>query len=243
MTGKQTPSLQEPTLTQPPPLQPPPRERIFTAPLVAVILAAALPVLFWLQTGLPDGGMSLAFRPASLWRGDWWPGILTSMFLHGGWGHVAMNALGVFAFAPPVARLMGGARGVVGFLLFYVATGLLATAGYGLIHPDTFDPLVGASGAVFGLMGAAFRLLGRRDGALRPLNDRRFLVMTGVIMAVNAGAGLIGLAPGAEGARVAWEAHAFGYAAGALLIGAWVRPFGSRRTSFDSPADLGDPPA
>jgi len=219
----------------------PPRERIFTAPLVAVLLTLSLPLLFWLQTRLPDGGLSLAFTPASLWRGEWWPGLITSMFMHANWGHVAMNALGVFAFAPPIARLMTRARGVVGFLAFYLVTGLLGTVGYGLIHPDTFDPLVGASGAVFGLMGAAFRLLGRRDGSLRPLWDRRFLVMTAVIMTVNAAAGLIGLAPGAEGARVAWEAHAVGFIAGALLIGPWARLFGSRRTSFDSPADLRDP--
>lgn len=208
-----------------------------------MLLAVSLPLLFWLQTRLPDGGLSLAFRPASLWRGDWWPGIFTSMFMHAGWGHVAMNALGVFAFAPPVARLMTGARGVVGFLAFYLATGLVGTAGYGLIHPDAFDPMVGASGAVFGLMGAALRLLGRRDGSLRPLGDRRFLVMAAVIMGVNVAAGLIGLAPGAEGARVAWEAHAFGFVAGALLIGPWARLFGSRRTSFDSPPDLRDPSA
>ena len=211
---------------------------------MAVILAGALPVLFWLQTTLPDGGLSLAFRPASLWRGDWWPGLFTSMFMHGGWGHVAANAMGVFAFAPPVARLMPGSRGVVGFLAFYLATGLIGTAGYGLIHPDTFDPLVGASGAVFGLTGAALRLLGRRDGSLRPLGDRRFLVMAAVVMAVNAGAGLIGLAPGAaEGAQVAWEAHAFGFVAGALLIGPWARLFRSRPTLFDSPPDLRDPSA
>lgn len=211
---------------------------------MAVILAGALPVLFWLQTTLPDGGLSLAFRPASLWRGDWWPGLFTSMFMHGGWGHVAANALGVFAFAPPVARLMPGSRGVVGFLAFYLATGLIGTAGYGLIHPDTFDPLVGASGAVFGLTGAALRLLGRRDGSLRPLGDRRFLVMAAVVMTVNAGAGLIGLAPGAaEGAQVAWEAHAFGFVAGALLIGPWAWLFRSRPASFDSPPDLRDPSA
>ncbi|HYC96627.1 rhomboid family intramembrane serine protease [Brevundimonas sp.] len=192
---------------------------------------------------LPDGGLSLAFRPASLWRGDWWPGLFTSMFMHGGWGHVAMNALGVFAFAPPVARLMAGARGVAGFLGFYLVTGLVGTAGYGLIHPDTFDPLVGASGAVFGLMGAAFRLLGRRNGTLRALTDRRFLLMAAVVMAINMVVGLIGLAPGAEGARVAWEAHAFGFVTGALLIGPWSSLFRPRPTSFDSPPDLRDPSA
>lgn len=220
-----------------------PAQPVLKAPPVALILAVSLPILFWLQMTLPDGGLSLAFTPASLWRGDWWPGLITSMFMHANWGHVAMNALGVFAFAPPVARLMTGGRGVVGFLSFYLVTGLFGTVGYGLVHPDSFDPLVGASGAVFGLMGAAFRLLGRRDGSLRPLWDRRFLVMTAVIMGVNAAAGLIGLAPGADGARVAWEAHAFGFVAGALLIGPWARLFARRLTSFDSPPDLRDPPA
>jgi membrane associated rhomboid family serine protease len=211
---------------------------------VAVILAASLPILFWLQTTLPDGGLSLAFRPASLWRGDWWPGIFTSMFIHSGWGHVVMNAIGVLAFAPPVARLMRGAKGVAGFLAFYIVTGLAGTVGYALVHPDTFEALGGASGAVFGLMGAALRLLGRRNGKLRSLGDRRFLVMAAVIMGVNVGAGLIGLAPGAgEGTRVAWEAHAFGFIAGALLIGPWAHMFRSRPTSFDSPPDLRDPPA
>ena len=78
---------------------------------------------------------------------------------------------------------------------------------------------------------------------MRPLGDRRFLLMAAVIMGVNAAAGLIGLVPGAVGARVAWEAHAFGFVAGALLIGPWSRVFRSRGTSFDSQSDLRDPPA
>lgn len=208
-----------------------------------MILAASLPILFWLQTRAADGGLSLAFQPASLWRGEAWPGLFTSMFVHAGWAHVAMNATGVFAFGPPVARLMPRARGVFGFLAFYIATGLAGAVGYGLVHPDSYDALVGASGAVFGLMGAAFRLLGRRNGSLRPLTDQRFLLMAAVMMAVNLAVGLIGLVPGSAGARVAWEAHAFGFIAGALLIGPWVRLFRSRRTSFASPPDLGDPPA
>nr|WP_168047210.1 rhomboid family intramembrane serine protease [Brevundimonas alba] len=202
-----------------------------------------MPALYWLQERLPDGGYSLAFQAASLWRGDWWPGLVTSMFLHGGWEHVAMNAAGAFAFAPPVARLMPRARGVAGFLAFYIVCGVAGTAGFGLVNPEVYDPLVGASGAIFGLMGAAIRLLGRRDGSLRPLLDRRFLSMAAVIMALNAVTGLVGLAPGAEGAQIAWEAHAFGFVVGALLIGPWARIFGIRTAAFDSPTDLRDPPS
>ena len=205
-------------------------------------VAASMPLLYLLQTRLPDGGLSLAFVPATLWSGGWWPGLLTSMFLHWGWSHVAMNAAGAFAFGPPVARLMPGPRGVAGFLLFYVLCGLVAAAGYSLAHPDSRNILVGASGAVFGLMGAAIRRLGRkRKGGLRPLGDRRFLATAGAVMAVNAATGLVGLAPGMEGVQVAWEAHAFGFVLGALLIGPWAKAFGPPASAFDSPDVLRDP--
>lgn len=227
----------EPDLTQPP------AERILNAPPVAVAVAASMPALYLVQEYFAGQWMALAFRPSSLWDGAWWPGILTSMFLHDGWAHVAMNAVGALAFGPPVARLMGGAKGVVGFLLFYIACGLVATAGYGLIHPDSHDSLVGASGAVFGLMGGAIRMLGPSGQGLRPLGDRRFLATAAVIMGVNLAAGLVGLAPGMDGAQIAWEAHAFGFVCGALLIGPWARAFESRRPPFASPPDLGDPDA
>ena len=224
----------EPDLTQPP------AERILNAPAIAVLVAGSMPALYLIQERLPDQGLSLAFRPSSLWVGEWWPGLLTSMFVHSGWVHVAMNAVGALAFGPPVARLTGGAKGAVAFLLFYVACGLVATGGYGLVHPDSYDSLVGASGAVFGLMGGALRLLGRPDSRLRSLGDRRFLTTAAVLMAVNAAVGLIGLAPGMDGARIAWEAHAFGFVCGALLIGPWARAFGSRPAPFASSPDLGD---
>ena len=217
-----------------------PADRILNAPAVAVLVAASLPALYLLQTMLPDGGLSLAFRPVSLWDGEWWPGIVTSMFVHGGWAHVVMNAVGALAFGAPLARLMGTGKGVVGFLLYYMACGLVATLGYGLLHPASYDSLVGASGAVFGLMGGAIRMLGRPDHRLRPLTDRRFLVTAMAIMGVNAATGLVGLSPGMEGARIAWEAHAFGFVCGALLIGPLARAFGERRRTFASPPNLGD---
>lgn len=208
-----------------------------------MLVVASMPVLYLVQERLPGRGFWLGFRPSSLWDGQWWPGILTSMFVHGGWAHVAMNALAALAFGPPVARLMGGPRGVVGFLLFYIVCGLVATGGYGLLHPDSHDSLVGASGAVFGLMGAAIRMLGRNRPGLRPLGDRRFLGTAAAIMAVNAAAGLIGIAPGMEGARIAWEAHAVGFIFGALVIGPWAKAFESPRAAFASPPDLRDPDA
>lgn len=218
----------------------PSRERIFNAPLAAVLTAISIPALFIVQRELPDGGFGLAFRPSSLTDGQWWPGLLTAMFLHAGWSHVAMNALGAIAFGPPVARLMPGLRGAAAFLLFYIACGVVAALGYGLLHLESHDIALGASGAIFGLTGAAIRLLGRRDGRLRSLSDPRVLSLSAVLMAVNLAVGLIGLIPGAEAGRVAWEAHAVGYLFGVLAIGPWIRLFRAR-TGFDSPADPGDP--
>ncbi len=202
-----------------------------------------MPAFFLLQerAGWSDAMAGLAFRPASLRDGGWWPGLVTSMFLHAGWAHVAMNALGALAFGPPVARLFPGLRGAAAFLLLYIACGVVGALGFGLVRFGSHDLAVGASGAVFGLMGAAIRLLGRRDGRLRPLSDRRVVQISVILMVVNAGAGLIGLAPGMEGTGVAWEAHAFGYLAGLLLIGPWRRLWGPKPSAFDSSDDLGDP--
>ena len=219
------------------------RQPVLNAPVAAVLLAASMPAVYLLQTQLPDRGLGLglAFEPASLWTGGWWPGLVGAMFVHAGWSHAAMNAVGALAFGAPVARLLGPGRGVLAFLLFYMVCGIAASVGYALLHADSHDALVGASGAVFGLMGAALRLLGRRKPGLRPLTDRRVLINSAVIMGLNAATGLVGFAPGMEGARIAWEAHAAGFVVGILLIGPLVRLTGGER--FDSPSDLSDPPA
>jgi membrane associated rhomboid family serine protease len=215
-------------------------EPIFNAPLVAILTAVSIPALFIVQGELPDGGFSLAFRPSSLADGQWWPGLFTAMVLHAGWTHALMNAAGAIAFGPPVARLMPGVRGALGFLLFYMACSVAAVLGYGLLHIGSHDIVVGASGAVFGLTGAAMRMLGRRDGRLRALTDRRLLGISAILMAANLVLGLASTLPGGAG-PVAWEAHAFGYLFGLLAIGPWARIFRGR-SGFDSRADPGDPP-
>ena len=111
------------------------------------------------------------------------------------------------------------------FLLFYVACGALAALGYGLIHWGSTQPMVGASGAVFGLIGAATRLMGAQ-GRVLPLFDRRVLSASLAWMAVNVVVGLIGYAPGVQGAQIAWEAHAVGFIVGLLAIGPLARLFG-----------------
>ena len=228
------------------PQSPPPgeerRERIFNAPLLPILIALSMPALFFFQQGLPDEGLRWAFFPDTLRTGGWWPGVLTSMTLHGGWTHALMNAGFAIAFGPPIARLFAGFKGGFIFFAYYIVCGLIGTLGYGLMHLGSDAPMVGASGAVTGLLGGAIRLLGT-DGRVRPLTDRRVLTTAIVIMILNAVTGMIGFAPGVENAGVAWEAHAFGFLAGLLLIGPLARWFGKPPGGFASSPGLGDPRA
>ena len=126
------------------------------------------------------------------------------------------------------------------FLAYYIVCGLAGTLGYGLVNLMSEQPMVGASGAVTGLLGGAIRLMGT-DGRPRPLGDRSVIGMSLAILALNVVTGLIGFAPGVEGAQIAWEAHAFGFIAGLLLIGPLARVFGNSRTGFASEPGMGDP--
>jgi membrane associated rhomboid family serine protease len=80
--------------------------------------------------------------------------LLASLFLHAGWLHLAGNLLFLWIFGPSLERRLG----VAGFLALYLATGAAATGLTGLVL-DTPQPLVGASGAIAGLLGAYFLLL------------------------------------------------------------------------------------
>lgn len=198
---------------------------MFNVPLVVLLIAASMPTLFFFQRDLPDMGMSMAFAPIDLEQGRW-GGLLTAMLLHGGWGHAFVNAAAALAFGTPVARLFGDRIGPTVFLLFYISCGVLAALGYGLIYWGSTEPIWGASGAVFGLIGAATRLLGGR-GRVLPMTDRRVVTAATAWMVINVVTGLIGYAPGVEGASIAWEAHAVGFIVGFLAIGPLGRMFGS----------------
>lgn len=226
---------------------PPSREPVFKAPVLALALAASIVGLYWLQSG--PGEMAVSYQygliPARLAEGDY-AGLITHMLVHGGWAHAIMNAVGALTFAAPVARLMGGGRGLIGFLSLYMVCGVLAGGGYALMHLDGTVPLVGASGAVFGLIGAATRMLGGH-GRILPLTDRRVMSSAAAWIGVNVLIGVVGglgAAPGMEGARIAWEAHVIGLVAGLILIGPWARLFGRRASvptsAFDSPGHMSD---
>lgn len=138
-----------------------------------------------------------------------WASVGVSMFLHGGVAHLLFNMWSLWIFGNNVEEAFGG----FGYLFMYLASGVAATFGFVLMNPDATVPLVGASGAIAGVMGAYLVLFPRH------------LVLTLVfirIVAIPAIAFLgIWLASqfllvGGE-SGIAWEAHVFGFVFGGLL--------------------------
>ena len=83
--------------------------------------------------------------------------IVTSMFLHGGWMHLAGNMLYLFIFGAAVEEAMGGLR----FLMFYLVCGVAAALAMAAFMPHSTTPVIGASGAIAGVLGAYFVLYPR----------------------------------------------------------------------------------
>jgi membrane associated rhomboid family serine protease len=197
------------------------KEPIFNAPWPAMALLGVLALAFALQrTLLSDADLErLALSSGGL-RSGAYTTLISYMFLHSGWAHIGMNAISALAFGPPVARLLGvRGRGPVVFFAFYLACGVAAGLGYCLIHWNGVQVVVGASGAISGLWGAASRLLIGRGTLASPL-DRQVLAQGAAFAVINVVVGMIGI----FGAlNVAWEAHIVGYLAGLLLIGPFAR--------------------
>ncbi len=132
-------------------------------PYVTFILIGINVGVFLVQLALGSG-----FRPTSDWifengalygplvaDGEWWR-LVTSMFLHGNLLHIGMNMLVLWIIGPPLEDYLGHGR----YALLYVVAGLAGAAGALLWSPNAVT--VGASGAIWGIMGAAALLEARR---------------------------------------------------------------------------------
>lgn len=224
-----------------PPIAPPPRrERVFNAPVLVVGMALLLVGLHAAYSFLPfEAQLRLQFDYALVPRRFWEDGVfakgypdvgaalltlLTTGFLHADWFHVLVNAFMLLAFGTPVARALGEGPGgwVVGWLRWlavYLGSVIAGSATYLAINDVTAAAAVGASGGTSGLIAAAF-LLDPAGRLTSPLS-RGFLSMTAAFALVNVL--LVFAGPMALGVGIAWEAHAGGYIAGALLMLALCR--------------------
>lgn len=201
----------------------PPREPAVRAPWPALVLAVSFLALYGLQSlSRADLAGRYGLSAADLEQGRL-SGLVTALFVHGGWAHAFLNALGALAFGAPVARRFGpGAAGVLAFLAFFVICGAVSGLGFVALNWDEPAVLVGASGAVSGFMGGASRLM-EGPGPLSRFTSRPVVSMAAAWILVNLIVAVVGLGAVAGDAPIAWQAHLWGYAAGLFLIGPFVR--------------------
>ena len=233
------------------------REPIFNVPGAVLAVLGLLIVIHAGRQLLPVADntwllLAMAFIPARYagMAGDL-PGgsvasvtsIITHMFVHADIVHLAINGMWLLAFGSVLARRMGGPR----FLLFALACGIAGALLFLVMHPGLVAPVIGASGAIAGLMGGVMRFLFsaidrgigyrlREDPASIPLmdlktalTDRRLILASAIFVAVNLLA-LIGFGTFGAAGSIAWEAHLGGYFFGLLTFG-YFDPAPQHRTS------------
>lgn len=138
-----------------------------------------------------------------------WLSVVNSMFLHAGIAHLFFNVWVLRIFGNNVEE----AYGHLGFLVFYAVAGVAATLGFVVVNPDLTIPLVGASGAIAGVMGAYLVLFPRH------------LIMTLIFFRIVAIPAIVFLGIwflsqflfATEETGIAWEAHVAGFLFGMLV--------------------------
>lgn len=226
------------------PTVPPPRQPVFNLPTSILVFAGLCIVIHGVRVWLLDDAMTrlvllnFAFFPI---RYDLQflafdlPTLVSPLsysFLHGDWIHLGINMVWLAAFGSPLAWRIGWWRTA----LLWGATAIGAAALHLALYWGDSVPLIGASGAVSGFMGAAarFGFRANRSGRRRGFAGPRMGVVTalrapGVLgfllvwMVINylAGAGFLGISGDQS---IAWEAHIGGLLAGYLLVGFIDRP-------------------
>jgi len=198
---------------------PPRREPIFNpsafeAGPIVVLVVLMVAIQAWMSYIGPYAQSGIyreyAFFSVRLWRGEDLTALVTHAFLHGGWGHLVMNVIALFALGTFCWKRMGS----VNFFGFFAITAAAGAITFALIRPGETGPLVGASGAIFGLL-AAFKYIQFAHIAERGVDVRRDAVLfLAQITLLNF---ILGLA---TGGMMAWEAHF-----GGLAIGWFITPY------------------
>lgn len=214
-----------------------PREPVFNLAPAVVVIAAACVAIHVLSAHVLSMTAyvwlieNFAFIPVRYsgvfpFTWAWLVSPLSYSLLHGGYAHLIINMIWLAAFGSPLANRIGTAR----FLAFWAATALGAVALHYVLHSGEAIPLVGASGAISGMMGAAARFAFRIDRRMekpafagevlpvpRVLSSRPAVTFLLVWFVINFATGMGFDAPGVS-AQIAWEAHIGGFLVGFLAI-------------------------
>ena len=166
-----------------------------------------------------------------------WLTLLTSMFMHGGWLHLAGNMLFLWIFGDNVEHRIGH----INYALFYVAAGVVGSMAHILVGPNSFIPSLGASGAISGVLGAYIVLFPTNRVTVFLF---RFLMPVPAIVAIGMWAafqfinGIGAFAVSEQTGGVAYMAHIGGFVAG-LVAGIVFRGiFREPRHPRGTPASL-----
>ena len=198
-------------------------ERTYSSPAVTLSLILANVAVFLFELTLSARGLDrflvlYGIVPDRLHYSS----LLTSMFLHGGFLHVAGNMWFLWIFGKGVEDLLGHSR----FLFFYLACGLAAGLLHVAVNPSSPVPAIGASGAIAGVMGAYLVKFPRaRINTLVPIViflttvelPAWFLLIYWFAIQFFSGVGSIGTSDLSQGG-VAWFEHIGGFLAGVALV-------------------------
>ncbi|MEK6815652.1 MAG: rhomboid family intramembrane serine protease [Nitrospirota bacterium] len=203
---------------------------VHIVPVVTIGILAVNIAVFLIEIASADGGEGIIRRFGAIPFRLAWGGtgsladyvtVGTSMFLHGGLFHLAGNMLFLWIFGNNVEEHLGSVR----FLLFYGFCGTLAAAAHIVSAPGSVIPMIGASGAVAGVMGAYVILFPRARivtliflGFLVQMVRLPAVLWIGIWFLIQF---LSAVASGAaEAGGVAWMAHVGGFGAGLALMSA-----------------------
>ncbi len=200
---------------------------MFNAPTPVMALAGILAGIWLLLALAPNrmvGEVLLNFavfgaREAefSLWS---FGRFITYQFLHRDLVHMLINAMFLIAFGTPVMLRLGLGR----FLAFYLLCGIAGAVIYTLLNQDSTVPMIGASGAISGLLGGVLHF-GFGSGPAAQHRVRSFVM---IWVGMNLVLALVGPLLFGNGGGLAWQAHLGGFVAGWLLFVAFDRPGGWR---------------
>jgi membrane associated rhomboid family serine protease len=200
-----------------------------TTPVVTISLIALNIVVFLYELSLGRAIDAFTLYYGLVPAAFLWVNVFTSMFLHGSFLHIAGNMLYLWIFGDNVEDRMGHGR----FLVFYLLCGVAAALAQTITAPDSIVPMVGASGAIAGVMGAYFVLYPRsRIVTLIPLFfffqvievPAIFFLGVWFLMQFLSGVGSLGATIGRSTGGIAFWAHVAGFVAGITGVALFRRP-------------------
>ena len=208
------------------------------------LIAINVLVFLWYFTSLSEWDTQRLFLawglvPARLMSGEGLETVVTSMFLHAGWMHLGGNMLFLWIFGDNLEEEMGH----LGFLIFYLVCGAAAGLAQALPDPGALTPMVGASGAIAGVMGGYLLLFpkARVDVLfIFIIFFRIFAIPAWIVLGIWLALQIFsGVATPTDAGGVAYWAHVGGFVAGLVLtLPAWRR----RGASSYWQATAGHPP-